>query len=383
MPSYRYSAYDTSGKLRKGIIDAPSSTRAGELLAEQNLVAVEIIEGAAESIKKGKVFGLAYHSLFCKGLSSYLNRGVPLAEALRFLSRHSNDRRVSAACLHLHESVQGGKRLSAALEETGLFRDDLVRIVDSGERTSALSSVLEQVARQYTMEDKQRRKIRSALTYPIAMSIIGIGVVVFLLTYVVPKLTELFSEMGQKLPLPTRILLAITGFLRSWGAPLLLVLLLFVLYIRRRKKKFTLPFFRRVRESITLSLVMSHLSTLLSAGIPLVQALNMASSMDSNSQRWLEAARLVKEGFRFDRALEKQGAFSEEVIYILRIGEMGGDLPGAIKQVSDMKWEEALESMERLSTLAEPILVLFLGFSVGFVVLAILLPIFELSSLAG
>jgi len=383
MPSYRYSAYDTSGKLRKGIIDAPSSTRAGELLAEQNLVAVEIIEGAAESVKKGKVFGLAYHSLFCKGLSSYLNRGVPLAEALRFLSRHSNDRRVSAACLHLHESVQGGKRLSAALEETGLFRDDLVRIVDSGERTSALSGVLDQVARQYAMEDKQRRKIRSALTYPVAMSIIGIGVVVFLLTYVVPKLTELFSEMGQQLPLPTRILLAITAFLRSWGLPLLLVLLLVILYIRRRKKKFTLPFFRRVRESITLSLVMSHLSTLLSAGIPLVQALNMASAMDSNAQRWLEAARLVKEGFRFDRALEKQGAFSEEVIYILRIGEMGGDLPGAIKQVSDMNWEEALESMERLSTLAEPVLVLFLGFSVGFVVLAILLPIFELSSLAG
>ncbi|HPE67512.1 MAG TPA: type II secretion system F family protein, partial [Synergistales bacterium] len=376
-------AYDKSGKLRKGIIDAPSSTRAGELLAEQNLVAVEIIEGAAESVKKGKVFGLAYHSLFCKGLSSYLNRGVPLAEALRFLSRHSNDRRVSAACLHLHESVQGGKRLSAALEETGLFRDDLVRIVDSGERTSALSGVLDQVARQYAMEDKQRRKIRSALTYPVAMSIIGIGVVVFLLTYVVPKLTELFSEMGQQLPLPTRILLAITAFLRSWGLPLLLVLLLVILYIRRRKKKFTLPFFRRVRESITLSLVMSHLSTLLSAGIPLVQALNMASAMDSNAQRWLEAARLVKEGFRFDRALEKQGAFSEEVIYILRIGEMGGDLPGAIKQVSDMKWEEALESMERLSTLAEPVLVLFLGFSVGFVVLAILLPIFELSSLAG
>lgn len=383
MPSYRYSAYDTSGKLRKGILDAPSSTRAGELLAEQNLVAVEIIEGAAESVKKGKVFGLAYHSLFCKGLASYLNRGVPLAEALRFLSRHSSDRRVSAACLHLHESVQGGKRLSAALEETGLFRDDLVRIVDSGERTSAMSSVLEQVARQYSMEDKQRRKIRSALTYPVAMSIIGVGVVVFLLTYVVPKLTELFTEMGQQLPLPTRILLAITAFLRSWGLPLLLVLLLLILYIRRRKKKFTLPFFRRVRENITLSLVMSHLSTLLSAGIPLVQALNMASSMDSNSQRWLEAARLVKEGFRFDRALEKQGAFSEEVIYILRIGEMGGDLPGAIKQVSEMNWEEALESMERLSTLAEPVLVLFLGFSVGFVVLAILLPIFELSSLAG
>jgi type II secretory pathway component PulF len=383
MPSYRYSAYDEAGKLRKGVIDAPSSTRAGELLADQRLIAVEIVEGATDSVKKGKVFGLAYHSLFCKGLASYLNRGVPLAEALRFLSRHSSDRRVSAACLHLHESVQAGKRLSAALEETGLFRDDLVRVIDSGERTSALNSILEQVARQYAMEDRQRRKIRSALTYPVAMSIIGIGVVVFLLTYVVPKLTELFAEMGQALPLPTRILLAMTGFLRSWGIPLLLVLILLVFYLRKRKKKLSLPFFRRIRENITLSLVMSHVATLLSAGIPLVQALTMASSMDANSARWIDAARLVKEGFRFDRALEKQGAFSEEIIYILRIGEMGGDLPGAIRQVAEMNWEEALESMERLSTLAEPVLVLFLGFSVGFVVLAILLPIFELSSLAG
>ena len=109
------------------------------------------------------MFGLAYHSLFCKAL--FLpEQGVPLAEALRFLSRHSMIV-VSRACLHLHESVQGGKRLSAALEETGLFRDDLVRIVDSGERTSALSGVLDQVSRQYAMEDKQRRKIRQALTY--------------------------------------------------------------------------------------------------------------------------------------------------------------------------------------------------------------------------
>ncbi|MDI9370260.1 MAG: type II secretion system F family protein [Synergistaceae bacterium] len=383
MPSYRYSAYDATGKLRKGVIDAPSSVRAGELLAEQNLVAVDIVEGAAASVKKGKVFTLAYHSLFCKGLAAYLNRGIPLAEALRFLSRHSSDKRIAATCLHLHESVHAGKRLSTALEETGLFREDLVRIVDSGERTAALTGVLEQISIQYAIEDRQRRKIRSALTYPVAMTVIGIGVVVFLLTYVVPRLTELFSEMGQQLPMPTRILLAITDFLREWGVVLLILLALGFLLLRRRKKKFALPVFRRVREKITLSLVMSHLGTLLSAGIPLVQALNMASSMDANQERWLEAARLVKEGFRFDRALEKQGTFSEDVIYMLRVGEMGGDLPGAVKQVADMNWEDALESMERISTLAQPALVLFLGFSVGFVVLAILLPIFELSSLAG
>ena len=383
MPSFRYTAYGEDGRLRKGILDAPSPVRAGEILAGQGLVAVEIIEGASEHGRRGKPFGLSYHSLFCRGLASYLKRGVSLAEGLKFLSRHSSDRRVAAACLHLHESVQGGKRLSAALQETGLFRDDLVRVVESGERTSALAGVLEQVARQYSLEDRQRRKIRSALTYPLTMTVIGIGVVVFLLTYVVPRLADLFSDLGRSLPLPTRILMASASFIRSWGVLLLLVMAMVVFFLRKRRKSLSLPFFRRIQENISLSLVMSHMGTLLSAGIPLVQALGMASSMDRDSRRWIETARLVKEGFRFDRALEKQGSFSEETAYIIRVGEMGGDLPEAVRQIAEMNWEEAQERMERVATMAEPLLVLLLAIAVGIVVVAILLPIFDLSSLAG
>ncbi len=206
MPAYRYSAYDGSGKLRKGVVDAPSSVRAGEILAEKGLVAVDIVEGSPERARRGSPFSLSYHALFCRGLSSYLKRGVPLAEALKFLSRHSTDRKVASACLHLHEGVQGGKRLSAAMEETGVFREDLLRIVESGEKTSALPGVLEQASGLYTLQDRQRRKIRSALTYPLAMTFIGMGVVTFLLVYVVPVLSSLFTEMGRQLPLPTRIL---------------------------------------------------------------------------------------------------------------------------------------------------------------------------------
>ncbi|NLA90182.1 MAG: type II secretion system F family protein, partial [Synergistaceae bacterium] len=115
----------------------------------------------------------------------------------------------------------------------------------------------------------------------------------------------------------------------------------------------------------------------------LVQALTMASSMDSDPGRWQEAARLVKEGFRFDRALERLGVFPEEAVYIIGIGELGGDLSGAVAQIAGMNWEEAGDRMDRVATLVEPLLVLFLGLAVGFVVIAVLLPIFELSGLAG
>ena len=383
MPVFRYAAYDGEGRLERGAVDAPSASRAGELLAARGLTAVEIAEAVQRKKRVAKAFDLSYHALFCRGLSSYLKRGVPLAEALKFLSRHSSDKRVAEACIHLHERVHEGARLSSAMEETGLFREDMVRIVESGERTAALGGALEQAGALYSMQAGWRRKIRSALTYPLAMAAVGAGVIVFLLTYVVPRLADLFADMGQDLPLPTKILLGAAAFLQSWQPAFILVALSLGLWIKRKKRLPGLPFFRRIRENITLALVMSHLKTLLSAGIPLVQALSMASSMDSDPGRWLEAARLVKEGFRFDRALEKLEAFPEEAVYIIGIGELGGDLPGAVAQVAEMNWEEAGDRMDRAATLAEPLLVLFLGVAVGFVVIAVLLPIFDLSGLAG
>ena len=384
MPAFNYTAYDGAGKIRKGRLDAPSSLRAAELLADRGLVAVDIREAAARNGGRKKPFTLSYHGLFCRGLSAYLKRGVPLAEALKFLSRHSSNKRVAGACLHLHEGVLGGVRLSSALEETGLFREDLLRIVESGEKTSALPAVLEQAAALYAMQDGMRRKIRSALAYPLAMTAVGAAVVAFLLTYVVPRLAGLFADMGQALPLPTRILLGLSAFLSDWGIPLLVFLAAIIYWAGRRGKTFKLPFFRAIGENLALSLVMTHLRTLLASGIPLVQALPMAASMDGRyGERWTEAARLVKEGHRFDRALERLGAVSEETVYILRIGELAGDLPGAIDQVAEMNWEEARDRMERAATLAEPLLVLCLGAAVGFVVIAILLPIFDLSGLVG
>ena len=142
-----------------------------------------------------------------------------------------------------------------------------------------------------------------------------------------------------------------------------------------------MPFLRQTREKVTLSLVFSHLATLVGSGIPLTQSLQMVAPMDPNPERWQEVSKGVREGYRFAQAMERQGSFPREVVYLVRVGEMGSELEDALERVSETNWEVAESDMERLANLIEPVMILFLGGAVGFVVVAILLPIFDLSGL--
>jgi type II secretory pathway component PulF len=296
------------------------------------------------------------------------------------LGKQTIDKKVGAAYSSVLEGIEGGKKFHTALAECGAFKETLWRIVESGEQSGSLIHVLEQVADQFKLEDRLFKRIKKALTYPITMVIIGTGVVVFLLSYVVPKISVLFEEVGQALPLPTRILIFLSNFISNWGLTILILVTAALFIMKLRKKKIPFPFMKGLRGRLTLSLVMTHLATLLKSGIPLVQALKMASAMDPNPSRWLEASDLVKAGHRFDRALEKLG-FTEDVVYVVRVGEMGGDLTTALSNVGETSWEIAEGQMDRLATLIEPVMTLTLGFSVGFIVVSILLPVFTLGSL--
>jgi type II secretory pathway component PulF len=381
VPHFNYSGYDGKGKQTKGMVEASSSVQAVERLTERGIVVVDVSQAEEKAARqKIKEMSLDAHILFCRSLASYLKSGLPLADSLKILGKQSRDKRINGAIGAVLRAVEGGKKFHAALAESGAFREALWRVVESGEQSGSLVAVLEQSAQQFRMEETLRRKIKGAMTYPIVMVVVGVGVVGFLLSYVVPKIAEMFADMGQALPLPTRILIGLAGFVNSYGIPLLCVFFVFWLVMKRRGKKIQMPFMRGLRERLTISLVMTHLSTLLKSGIPLVQGLRMTSSMDANSRRWLEIADLVKAGHRFDKALEKTG-FPEEVVYVIRVGEMGGDLIEALTNVGQNNWEIAQSQMERIATLMEPAMVLTLGLSVGFIVVAILMPIFDLSGM--
>jgi type II secretory pathway component PulF len=381
VPHFNYSGYDGKGKQIKGTVEASSSIQAVERLTERGVVVVDMTQAEEKAVQqKVKLMSLDTHILFCRSLASYLKSGLPLADSLRIIGKQSRDKRIDTAFRSVLTAVEGGKKFHTALAESGAFRETLWRVVESGEQSGSLIAVLEQVADQFRMEETLRRKIKGAMTYPIVMVVVGVGVVSFLLSYVVPKIAVLFTDMGRTLPLPTLILLSIADFINSFGLPILIAFFVFWLIAKRRGKKFHIPFLRGLRERLTISLIMTHLSTLLKSGIPLVQGLRMASSMDARPQRWIDIADLVKAGHRFDKALEKTG-FPEEVVYVVRVGEMGGDLVEALTNVGQNNWEIAQSQMERIATLIEPAMVLTLGVSVGFIVIAILMPIFDLSSM--
>ena len=380
MPQFAYTAYDNKGKVKKGFMEGSASSAVIGQLESRGFIVVEVNQ-IVKTRKKGRIRSLPLEAqaMFCRSISSYLKSGLSLTDTLKLLAKQSSEKKVSDAYASILEEIQGGRKFSVALEDLGIFRESLRRVVESGEQSGTLIDVLKQTADQLKLEISLRRKVRAALTYPIVMVFVGIGVVSFLLAYVVPKLADLFADMGQDLPIPTRILLTSSEIIKTGAIPFLILILMASLYFRRKKKD--LPFFRKLREKITISVVTSQLGTLLDSGIPLVQALRMSAPMDRRAERWLHVAGLVKEGYRFDTALEREGSFPEEMLYIIRVGEMGGDLSGSLRHISENNWEIAESQMERLASLIEPVMVLSLGLIVGFIVVAILLPIFDLSSL--
>ena len=381
MPYFNYSGYDAKGKNAKGTIEAGSSIQAVDRLTERGIVVVDI--KVAEE-KKGnvkiKLMPLEQHIFFCRSIASYLKSGLPLADALRIMSKQTRDKIMKPVMEKLLAEVEGGRKFHTALAESGAFRESLWRVAESGEQSGTLISVLNEAADEFKLEDDLRRKIRGAMTYPIVMAVVGVGVVAFMLTYVVPKISELFEDMNQTLPLPTRILIGMSEFLSSYGFWILIALAVLFIYMKKTGKSFTFPGMKGIRDQLNLALVMSHISTLLKSGIPLVSALKMASSMDVHKQRWLDAAEMVKSGYKFEKALEKIG-MPEDTVAVVRVGEMGSDLSGALTNISEQCREVAQSKMEKLSTLMEPIMVLSLGVSVGFIVLAILTPVFDLAGI--
>ncbi len=224
MPYFSYSGYDSKGKSTKGTIEAGSSIQAVDRLTERGIVVVDV--KLTEEKKGGKVkiklLPLEQHIFFCRSLASYLKSGLPLADSLRIMSKQARDKVMKPVMEKILAEVEGGRKFHTALSESGAFRESLWRVAESGEQSGTLISVLNEAADEFKLEDDLRRKIRGAMTYPIVMAVVGIGVVAFMLTYVVPKISELFEDMNQTLPLPTRILIGMSDFLSNYGLWILL-----------------------------------------------------------------------------------------------------------------------------------------------------------------
>lgn len=413
MPIYRYEALAGDGKRIRGKLDADSESAARRQIRETRgyVVLVELDERAtpARAVSGGGAtsgWGARLARLFepkprsedivamTRQLSTLLKAGIPLDEALSGMTQgHVALRPVIS---HVRERLREGGTLASALEGfPSIFDPTFVALVQAGEAAGTLDEVMDRLAESRARSEQVARKLRSAMAYPVLMLVVGFGILGFLLAFVVPKVTQLFINAKQALPAPTQILLSITHVFNEWWFLFVAVPVLLWMGFRYGLKR---PGFRArwhrvqlrfpvmgemVRAAVT-GRFAHTLAMLLRNGVPLLRALGIARGVADNANMEAAADRAMsaaESGGDLASSFKTSPMFSPSDIQIMAAGERSGQLESMLLILAHDNEERALTRMQMLTALMEPLMILFLGIMVGFVVLAIILPIFEMSTL--
>ncbi len=405
MPVYEYKALTEKGKTKNGIVDASSKKEAKEKIKALKLYPVEV-ELASEDFssvsKKGFSFSLlspinkTEFIYAIRQIATLLSAGVVLDETLLTVVQQTKNAPLKKVFSQVLERVKEGSSLSDALKEhPRVFSSTFCAMVTAGESSGTLELILEQLASFLEQQEEYRKKMRAALVYPIFIMVVGISVVFFLLSFVVPKVVSLFSDLNTVLPLPTRILIAISNFAKNYWWLLLLVvfvgLFLFKMWIKTKKGKETfhrfllnMPMVGDVIIKSTFAKFSNTLGTLLKNGVPLVVSLDIVKNVVRNviiQEAIDDIKNQVTEGASLADAMRKYEFFPGSLIQMVSAGEKSGEVEALLFKIGYSYEREVDSKLQIFASMVEPVLILFLGSVVGFVVMAILLPIFEMSQL--
>ena len=408
MPVFEYIAIDRSGKSRKGIIDADSARAARQKLRSDGIYPTRLEETHADEISETPSrlqfrFPLqrvrrAELVSTTRQLATLLSAGLPLVSALSGVLEQVKRPALRKVLSQVRERVKEGMSLANALmEHPAVFPSVYTAMINAGETSGTLELVVERLADFGEQQLALQRKIRSTLAYPLLMLIVGVGVVVFLMAYVIPRVTQIFVDMKQELPLPTTVLIGVSGLFQKYWPLALLAVIGFIFaarfYVntdagRRRYDRMLLklPVVGVIVEKVVIARITRTLGTLLHNGVPLLNAMEIVRSLVGNvvlRQALEEARQEISEGASITTPLARGGVFPPSVIQMISVGEQSGNLEGMLFKVADTFDSEVETSVTTFTSLLGPFMILFLAFFVGFVVLAVLLPIFEMSQLIG
>jgi general secretion pathway protein F len=408
MPVFEYVAIDRAGKSRKGIIDADSARAARNKLRSDGIYPTRLEETQADEISERPSrlqFRIPLQRVrradvvsTTRQLATLLSAGLPLVSALSGVLEQVKRPALRKVLSQVRERVKEGMSLASALmEHPAVFPSVYTAMINAGETSGTLELVVERLAEFGEQQLALQRKIRSTLAYPLLMLIVGVGVVVFLMAYVIPRVTQIFVEMKQELPLPTTILIGVSEFFQKyWPLAILAIVGCFFAaryYVktdagRRRYDRMllNLPVVGSIVEKVAMARITRTLGTLLHNGVPLLSAMEIVRSLVSNvvlRQALEEARQEISEGASITAPLARGGVFPPAVIQMISVGEQSGNLEGMLFKVAETFDSEVETSVTTFTSLLGPFMILFLAFFVGFVVLAVLLPIFEMSHLIG
>lgn len=402
MAAFEYQALTKDGRNTKGVREGDSARQVRQALRESGLIplSVEPVRTAtptAAGIQWRRGFSTADLALMIRQLASLLGAGLPLAEALSALTGQGTGRE-SKVLAGVRSRVVEGQSFAESLREFPAYFPEMVSAaVAAGERSGRLDQVLKRLASHLEEREKLGRDVGMSLLYPVILVVVALLVVGGLVTYVVPKVVDVFARLEQALPLATRILIGISDFLREYGVMLVVALVVaVVVFVRlltqeRYKRpwdrwRLRAPLLGRLLKAQETSQLARTLAILLQSAVPLVEALQVTRRVQRTlpfQDAVVQASRQVREGTSLQRALAESGLIPDITLRLVASGERSGELPAMLEQAAEIHERELATAMGLISGLLQPILILMVGGMVLFIVLAILLPILDLNLLVS
>jgi general secretion pathway protein F len=401
---YAFTGLDAGGKKRSGTLEADGMKEARTKLKADGIYITSIREekateksGFFASVFQRKVPQKELTSFF-RQVASLLTAGIPLMETLEATQKQSASPTFKKIINGLREDIRQGEPLATAMEKHETAFDGLTAsMVRAGETGGNLAAVLTRIADFKEASLRRESAVKSATVYPVVMAIFGAGVIIFLMGYVVPKIIVIFEDLEQALPLSTTILIIITKIIVGYGYQIGLALCLALFVLARFLKTKTgrkmgdrvltnAPIVGPIVRAAALARWSHTTSVLLASGVPLLRTLQLSSEVTDNTlyaEAIEDAAKQIREGGSIAPSLERSGLFPPVALQMIAAGEKSGQAAQLLKQVAEDQSAELENSLTVLMSLIQPVLITVLGLMVGFIVMAILLPIFEISQLIG
>jgi general secretion pathway protein F len=401
MPAFAYQALDANGKTQRGVLQGDTARAVRGSLRERGLNPLsveEVREGTARSTGVFARRGISgtQLALLTRQLATLIGAGLPIDEALDALSEQAENERQRGMTVALRARVMEGASLAQAMAEFPESFPDIFRAtVGAGEQSGRLSTVLEKLADYAEARDALKQKMFAALAYPVLLTLVAAAVVAGLLTWVVPQIAGVFQNLHQTLPLATRALLGFSAFLRAWGWIVLILLVVLAIgarialhteSTRFRWHAFVLrvPLIGRLTRAANTARATRTLALLAESAVPLLDALGIAAQVVPNlpmREAMRRAAFKVREGSAFSRALGESGLFPPVALRLIASGERSGELPRMLGEAAFQQQRELDRWLGALTAVLGPAVILLVGAMVLFIVLAILLPIFNLNQM--
>jgi type IV pilus assembly protein PilC len=396
MARYKYSGRDRKGK-RTGTVTAGSKREAIEKLRNEGVRVIELTELPETVLTKEITFGnsvkLQHMVIFLRQFATLIKAGVTIVDATNILAKQTESKALKKALTDIESDLRVGRSFSESAEKhKKVFTSMFINLIRAGEVGGNMEETLERLAVYFEKQHATRQKVKSAMTYPVVVGIIAIGVVIFLLTSVVPTFVTMFADMGAELPAITQFVLTASKFMQKfwWLVILLIVAIIFAVAAVRSNKKtryyldyaiLKMPVFGKLMQKAALARFSRTLSSLFSSGVPILQALAVVEKVIGNEviTKVIRSSREeLQRGRSLTEPMRKHWVFPPLVTQMIAIGETTGSLDAMLAKVADFYEQEVENTTDQLKSLIEPLMIVVLAGIIGVIVLAIMVPMFDI-----